>query len=101
MPTRKDGLRPGEVARAKRVARMIANVVEPRRVVAVRSVIARLRQQQLRPRDLDSPNGEAAIAAIVSTMTQVELHTTTPAMGKIWELIASRAVQYSGSGAYR
>ena len=100
MPTRKDGLRPSEVARAKRVARMIANVVQPRRVVAVRSIIARLKQQQLRPRDLDSPNGEAAIAAIVATMTKAELETTTPALGKIWELVASRAVQYSGAGAY-
>ncbi len=101
MSQRRDGLRPGEVARAKRVARMIANTVKPHRQLAVRNVIARLKEHSLRPKDIDTPNGEDAIAAIVSTMTTRELHTPVPALGKIWELVASRAVQFLGKNAYR
>jgi hypothetical protein len=79
------------------------HVIPPhrRRVIAVRSIIGHLKQQKLRPRDLDSPNGEAAIAAIISLISTVELQATTPPLGKTWEMIAARAVQYSGSGAYR
>jgi hypothetical protein len=94
-------LRPGEVARAKRVARMIANTVQPQRTLAVRNVIARLKVHNLRPRDIDTPNGEDAIAAIVSTMTAHEMRNTVPSLGKIWELVASRAVQFLGKNAYR
>lgn len=103
MTVRRDGLKPGEVARAKRVARSLVNAigVEHRRAIAVRCVVARLKQNKMRPRDFDSPNGEDAIAAIVSTMTSRELHGTVGPMGKIWELIASRAIQYLGKDAYR
>lgn len=99
---RKDGLQPGEVARAKRVAYAVACAVgDRRRAIVVRSVIAQLKQNKLRPRDFDQPNGEAAIQAIVMTMTSAQLYATTPPMGKVWELIASRAIQYLGKDAYR
>lgn len=100
--SRRDGLRPGEVARAKRVARALVNAIgTKRRAITVRSVVARLKTNQLRPKDFDTPNGEDAIAAIVSTMTSRELHAPVGPMGKIWELIASRAIQYLGKDAYR
>lgn len=101
MTRREDGLRPGEVARAKRVARMIANTVKPQRTLAVRNVIVQLKKHNLRPKDIDTPNGEDALAAIISTMTPRELNATVPPLGKIWELVASRTVQYLGKNAYR
>lgn len=102
MSVRRDGLRPGEVARAKRVARSLVNAIGPaRRVTTVRCVVARLKQNKMRPKDFDTPNGEDAIAAIVATMTPRELNGTVAPMGKIWELIASRAIQYLGKDAYR
>jgi len=102
--SRRDGLRPGEVARAKRVARSLVNAIgdeQYRRVVVVRSVVARLKQNKMRPRDFDQPNGEDAIAAILATMTRSEMHGVVGPLGKIWELIASRAIQYLGKDAYR
>ena len=104
--SRQDGLRPGEVARAKRVARSVVNALTtvhgPRpRAIAVRNVVARLKANKMRPKDFDTPNGEDAITMIISVMRPRELNVTVPSMGKIWELIASRAVQYLGPGAYR
>jgi hypothetical protein len=102
MSKRKDGLKPSEVARSKRVARAIANVLRNtaphHRVFTVRNVVARLKAQRLRLRDFDMRNGEDAIGAIVSTMTSRELQgLPPPSMGKIWELTASRTIQLLGS----
>ena len=81
---------------------MIANTVPSQRTIIVRNVIMQLKGQQLRPRDLDTPNGEDAIAAIISTMTFYAMYEApVPPLGKIWELVASRAVQYLGKNAYR
>ncbi len=101
MSRRQDGLKPGEVARAKRVARMVADAIPTRGIISVRNVIARLKEHKLRPRDLDTPNGADALAAIVATMLPRDLQMTVPPLGKIWELVASRAVQYLGEASYR
>ena len=103
MSKRKDGLKPGEVARTKRVARAIANAMRElppsrRRILAVRNVVGRLKEHHLRPRDLDSPNAEDAVAAIISTIPVHALQMTVPPLGKIWEMTASRAIQYLGAG---
>lgn len=95
MPFRADGLKPGEVARAKRVAKILGPHI-PRsmsRTRPVRNIIARLKRQNLRIRDFDTPNGGDAIAAIVSIMTHQELHAEPPPLGRVWELVASRALQ--------
>jgi hypothetical protein len=103
MPTRRDGLKPGEVARAKRVARALVNALGPERraITTVRCVVARLKRNKMRPRDFDSPNGEDAIAAIIATMSRAEMRGAVGPLGKIWELISSRAIQYLGKDAYR
>jgi len=98
---RRDGLRPGEVAHAKRVAKVIGQHVQPKTPRAIRNVIVRLKAHQLRLRDLDTPNGHDALVAIIETMTRKELNEATPALGKLWELTASRAIQCMGTDRLR
>lgn len=97
------GLRHGQVARGKRIAKMIAkavcgvndnwNVEE-----VIRGLVVTLKSQRMNVRLLDSENGPDAIAAVFSSMTTsqfrrlgVEHRHSGAALGRYWDWIAKHA----------
>jgi len=73
------------------VALAVPQYTEP---VVIRNVVAQLKAQRFKLRDLDVPNGQDAIAAIVATMTHRQLIADAGSLGLTWELVASRALQF-------
>lgn len=102
MPARPP-IRPGERARASRIATMLANVVHEVRPVmietgalaALRGLALQLKALRLRLRDLDQPNGQDAVMSIARAMTTTEWNQLAQSnvmiLGGRWSWIVNKA----------
>lgn len=100
----KPEIRRGELARAKRLATMVARAVhenwtgwavQQARLELVRGLVLRFRELKLRPRDLDTPNGYEAIVLIGAALSPQEWRTYSADrsnLGRMWNWIIHRAV---------